>query len=82
MADTTDDQESVHILSREGACSCGGFAAGLDDPNFTDLALAHLEEVTARQVAREQRVALLWMIAGVAIGVLIVATVLLLVTGI
>lgn len=75
------DQEGVHILSREGACSCGGFAADLADPRFTDLALAHLDEVVDRQVAHWQRVALLWMLCAVAIGTLIVATVLLLVAG-
>lgn len=76
---TTD--EPAHILSREGACSCGEFAADLADPRFTDLALAHLDEVVDRQVAHWQRVALLWMLTAVAIGTLIVATVLLLVAG-
>jgi hypothetical protein len=75
------NREGVHILSREGACSCGEFAADLADPRFTDLALAHLDEVVDRQMARDQRVALLWMVAAVAISALIVATVLLLVAG-
>lgn len=75
-----DEREYVHILDKEGRCSCGTFAVAVDNPHFTQLAAVHFmdtREVVQRSSAGERTLLALILLAGtvllVALGFLILA---------
>lgn len=82
MTEEVDGGEYVHILSKEGRCSCGEFEVNPADPSFANLALDHLHDAAVDEVNREQSLTVLKMVAVVAVVLLVVSLTLVIVGGV